>query len=266
MKSILHLLSSRAVLPFACLAIPAVSSAATLMVSATRTASPGSAPAGQDVDADNRLRAYAVDGLTIDGWMSFDVSALAAAGGPVVVTAASLTLFAEGNVAGSPFQSQGGSPQLGVWYSDHDGWDRGGGAFPSALTRSVLDAASPGPFPDTSRTAFDIALSVSPAVGWSAMVADGELSLVLRLDNDPAGANWIYWYGSGERPGDNTAGGNAGNDPVGPGGSGAFAPRLTLEYEVIPEPSAPALLAAFLAPVLFGRRRGAVMRPTAPAP
>lgn len=229
------------------LASMAAAPAVTVVLTATKTASPGSDPAGQDVDADNRLRAYAADDLALDGWIGFDVSEIALLEYPVVVTSARLTLYAEGDLDGGPFQSVSGTPQLGVWYSSHDGWDRGGGGFPAALDVSLVNTPAPGPFPTTTRTAYEIDLLASPAVNWTNFLTDDELSLVLRLANDPGGTHWAYWYGSGERLGDNTVGGHAGDDPVGPGGSGAFAPRLVLEYQPVPEPSAALLLAAALA-------------------
>lgn len=232
---------------------PAAAPAATLTVFAARTASPGSSPAGQDVDADNRLRAYAAGGQTIDGWMGFDVSEITALGSPVIVTSARLTLHAEGNAPGSPFQSVAGAPQLGVWFSTHDGWDRGSSGFPSALAANVIASPNTGPFPTTTRTAYDINLLASPAANWTSFLSDNQLSLVLRLANDPAGEHWVYWYGSGERPGDNTTGGHAGDDPVGASSHGTYAPRLTLEYEIVPEPSV--LLSASLLAVLLGARR-----------
>ncbi len=232
----------------------AAAPAATLVLTATKTASPGSDPVGQDVDGDNRLRAYAADGLTIDGWIGFDVSEITGLGYPVVVTSATLTLFAEGDAPGAPFAGVAGTPQLGVWHSAHDEWERGGDGFPAALTANLLGSTDIGPFPADTRTAYEIDLLTSPAVNWTNFLADDELTLVLRLANDPAGEHWVYWYGSGERPGDNTTGGHAGDDPV-----GAFAPRLVLEYERVPEPGV-ALLAAAAAAVMVARRRGEIVR------
>lgn len=237
----------------AALALASAASAATLTVFATKTASPGSSPAGQDVDADNRLRAYAAGGQTIDGWMGFDVSEIAALGSPVIVTSARLTLYAEGDLVGAPFVSVQGAPQLGVWHSAHDGWTRGGSGFPSALTANIIASPDGGPFPTATRTAYDINLLASPAANWTGFLADAELSLVLRLANDPSGAHWVYWHGSGERPGDNTTGGHAGGDPVGASGHGAYAPRLVLEYEIVPEPAV--LLSGGILSVLLGIRR-----------
>src|SRR5690606_20899812 len=132
--------------------------AATVTMFAFRTASPGSDPAGQDVDADNRLRAYAAAGQRIDGWMAFDVSEVLAPGSAVIVTGARLTLYAEGNAAGSALQSVAGLPSVGVWYSNHDGWERGGSGFPTAPDARISGPGHTGPFSSESRTALDIDL------------------------------------------------------------------------------------------------------------
>lgn len=225
--------------------------AATLTLYATKTASPGSDPAGEDVDGDNRLRAYVAEGRRIDGWMSFDISALDS---PVIVTSARLTLYAEGNLVASPFVSVQGAPQLEVWHSTFDGWDRGGSGFPAAPNSAQLAGPDAGPFPTAPQAAYEIELLTSPTVNWTSFLADEELTLVLRLANPIEEEHWVYWFGSGERPGDNTVGGNAGSDPVGPNGYGAFTPRLVLEYEIVPEPAVIGLL-SLAGPAWAARRR-----------
>lgn len=229
-RSVCRFLTTAAAVLFSAASV----SAATLTVYADKTASVGSEPAGQDVDGDNRLRSYVAEGLRIDGWMSFDVSTLTDS---VSVTSARLTLYAEGNLAASPFTSVQGTPHLEVWHSTHDGWERGGNGFPANPDSTRLAGPDVGPFPVVTQLAYEIELLTSPEANWTSFLADGELSLVLRLANPVNEEHWVYWYGSGERPGDNTVGGHAGNDPVGPEGYGLYAPRLVLQYDVVPEPS-----------------------------
>lgn len=229
MKALLSLI-------FACL-LADDASAVSLTLHAITTASPASDTAGQDVDADNRLRAYSSGGIAIDGWMKFDTTGLP---GPVVVTSARLVLFAEG-VAGS-FTSVSGATELEVRHSSYDGWTRGGAGFPASSSATLISAGDAGPFPVTPGMAYSFDL-LTAGIDWTAYLSDGELSLLVDVAAG-SGDGWSYWYGSGERPQDNTVGGNAGDDPVLPAGYGALAPQLILEYTVIPEPSVPLLLAA----------------------
>lgn len=218
------------------LALAAPASAASVDIFANDTASPNVTSGGVDGNNDNRLRAYNRS-ADIDGWIKFDLSVIPDA---ATITSLTLTLFAEG-AFGTPVNS----PSIQVFRSSHDSWTRGGTGFPSILDEA-LTGVDTGPFPATRHTAYDFILDAS-AASWGSDLSDDTLSLVLRngVEN-----SYMYWFGSSPV--------SATGDANSIGSVTAYAPRLTIGYEIsaVPLPASLPLGAAALGLLAaFGYRR-----------
>ena len=212
---------------------PGLQAATTLDLLATNTASPRVNLGGQDVNNDNRLRAYHSGSTEIDGFIKFDFATIP---DNAVISAMTLTLFSE--FPGS------GSPKVQVRRSSYDAWSRGGAGFPT-VSDEILTLADNGPFPSGLHTPYLFTIDIS-SVDWSIDMADNVLTLVLD-EVSPTNSGYAYFFGS---------------DPVTATGLSDsvgsvidYKPRLTVEYSIVPEPST--TLFVGLAGILFvyARRR-----------
>lgn len=203
------------ILGCAALAIAGTANAAVITLDAIDTAS--ARTSGEDLNGDNRLRAYHTDFSHIDGWMKFDFSAVPDA---ATITGMTLTLYAEG-AFGTPV----GSPESIIYRSSHDAWSRGGVGFPTSYDQA-LTALDSGPFSGTRGTPYDFVLDVG-AVDWSGDLTDDLLSLIVSQEQT-SGSHYMYWFGS-----DCVADGGDANS----GGDFCdYRPELTIEYSLLNGP------------------------------
>lgn len=160
----------------ALIANPAISATFT----AVETASV-SRQSGSDIWNDDLVRAYSSTSLDADGWIKFDLSAIA---DTLSVTKMTLTLFGLG-VARDPAQVE-------VFYNSHDTWSRDGTDFVSPFEQS-LTGVDYGPFPMTPGGAHTITLDQT-AINWANALVDDTLTLVTV--NRFSGYSYTYFHGA----------------------------------------------------------------------